>query len=792
MKRGPFFLSVLIGLIIVVLSLCGFINLRARPGIPHQYPPSSILRVDSFDVRNVRDLDFILSRKKVGDPVEVRLKTAGGTQVVQTALVPFYPQPPLIFLLIGGFGFLIGFAIFFLRSEDHRARIFYGATLAFGVAVIISGDLYGIRGPALPFFPGVLFNFAYPLAPALLWRFCRTFSPRREKTWFSFFWALAGVFGVGLNFGFLFSQLRPSFEVYRIVQDWLFLFRWYVAIVCIAAVIDLVRSFRASVSDEVRAQIKWIFFGMTAGLSPFVFLYQIPLAVRGGGGELLSEDVSIVFALLVPVTLAVAILKYRLMHINVVINRSLVYSLLTMFTVGIYLVAVEVLGHVFVRPSFVGADWISLGAAVLAAVVFQPGRKRIQLLVDKTFFRQTLDYRKALLNFNMGTQNIMSPGHLVSEFGVAVAKALPVEKLGVIVRATAEEGPRSILREGMDEKAAEALLLLQTPSGGIWAREEAVQTTQGMDFSKRDLLKNQGLEIVLPLPFGSGPMVGCLALGRKKSGLRFTGEDLELLETLAADLAAGLQRIKLREEIIYERASREKADELNRLKTEFISSVSHELRTPMGSLQSLSELLGSGRVLEEARRERLLQLMAGECSRLSRFIHNVLDFGKIEQETKLYDRRTAAIQPLIREVIDLFRSGVPCEGLVLKAEMTDEPVLLEADHDAVRQALLNLVDNAIKYSEGPKEVTVRLVPGSETVEIQVEDRGIGIEPEDREKIFEAFFRSPSAARHNPQGVGLGLKIVKHIMDAHGGCIGLRSEPGKGTTFSLIFPVRRPS
>jgi two-component system phosphate regulon sensor histidine kinase PhoR len=102
------------------------------------------------------------------------------------------------------------------------------------------------------------------------------------------------------------------------------------------------------------------------------------------------------------------------------------------------------------------------------------------------------------------------------------------------------------------------------------------------------------------------------------------------------------------------------------------------------------------------------------------------------------------------------------------------------------------VDNAIKYSQGRKEITVRLLSGSETVEIQVEDKGIGIEPENRERIFESFFRSPEAVRHNPKGVGLGLKIVKHIMDAHGGRIELRSEPGKGSTFSLIFPARRAS
>jgi len=288
------------------------------------------------------------------------------------------------------------------------------------------------------------------------------------------------------------------------------------------------------------------------------------------------------------------------------------------------------------------------------------------------------------------------------------------------------------------------------------------------------------------------PRTGWLALGRKRSGLRFTADDLELLETLAAELAAGLEKIRLQEEVSYERASREKADELNRLKTEFISSVSHELRTPMTSIQSLSELLRSGKVPDESQRERLLELMSGECGRLSRFIHNVLDFGKIEQEAKLYDPRTAPLQPLIREVIDLFRPGAAGDGPVIRAEMPDEPVLLEADQDAVRQALLNLVDNAIKYSGGRKEVTIRLVPASDSAEIQVEDRGIGIEPRDRERVFEAFFRSPRTAHHNPEGVGLGLKIVKHIMDAHGGRIVLQSEPGRGTTFSLIFPLRRPS
>jgi len=792
---------VAIGLAVVVLSLLGFINMQHRPGIagfrdrsalPKGMSAPAILSVDGVPLQNTRDLDFILSLKAIGDPVTYELRTATGAETVRTRLVRYYEAAPPVFLTIGILAFLIGFVVFFLRSGERQARIFYCATLVFGAAVMISGDLYGAHGGGRSLLPGILFNFAYPLAPALLWRFCRTFTPRREKTWFNYFWAVPVAFGAAFNYGFLYSQLRPSLQVYRVVQDWVFLFRGYMAVVCIAAVVELVRAYRKSVSDTEKAQIKWIFFGSVLGLSPFVFLYQLPQVFGGAGAEVIREDASSVFFILIPACVAIAILRFRLMNINLVINRSLVYSLLTVFMVGVYLLTVEFLRLVFVRTAIVQGNWVSIGAAVLAAVAFQPGRRRIQLLVDKTFFRQRYDYRKAVLNFNVRAQKIMSLEHLASEFTGAVEGALPLERLGVLVYEQAGEGATVLVRTGIEEGAAGALLALQEQPGISWAVEEAVQRTEGLDFSRRSLLKSLKMAVVFPLPFGPVAMAGYLAFGRKKSGQRFTGEDLELLETLAAELTSALRRIRLQEEIVYERASREKADELSLLKTEFISSVSHELRTPMNSLRSLSELLESGKVQDEARRDRLLHLMAGECGRLSRFIHNVLDFGKIEQGTKLYDLRTAPVQPAIREVVDLVRSAAVAEDLDLRAEMPGQDVLLEADQDAVCQALLNLVDNAIKYSQGRKEITVRLLSGSETVEIQVEDKGIGIEPENRERIFESFFRSPEAVRHNPKGVGLGLKIVKHIMDAHGGRIELRSEPGKGSTFSLIFPARRAS
>jgi signal transduction histidine kinase len=318
------------------------------------------------------------------------------------------------------------------------------------------------------------------------------------------------------------------------------------------------------------------------------------------------------------------------------------------------------------------------------------------------------------------------------------------------------------------------------------AKKGAARTEENMDFTQGKILEEMNLEIVIPLSFRSTDLDGLLTIGKKKSGERFTGDDLELLLTMASELALNLERIRLQEEVFEERAEKEKLDELSRLKTEFISSVSHELRTPMSSIRGLAEVLQAGKIKEKGKREELLNLVASESGRLSRFLHNILDFGKIEQQAKAYDFKKIKIQPVIKEVVRLAQYRLESEGFVLKTHLLKKSIFLKIDQDAVKQALTNLIDNAIKYSSEKKEIIIRLVEKGKEVEIQVQDKGIGIPLEEQEKIFEGFYRHEEAIKNNPKGVGLGLKIAKHIMDAHKGKIRVESQPNEGSTFRLIF------
>jgi signal transduction histidine kinase len=256
---------------------------------------------------------------------------------------------------------------------------------------------------------------------------------------------------------------------------------------------------------------------------------------------------------------------------------------------------------------------------------------------------------------------------------------------------------------------------------------------------------------------------------------------------MVRELALNLERIRLQEEVFEERAEREKLDELNRLKTEFVSSVSHELRTPMSSIRGLAEVLQAGKIKDKAKQDELINLVADESSRLSRFLHNILDFGKIEKQTKTYNFQKEEIQSVVKETVKLFLYRSESDEFVLKTNLPENPLFLEMDRDAVKQALTNLIDNAIKYSSEKKDIEIQILGKEKQVEIQVKDQGLGIPPGEKEKIFEGFYRHAEASQHNPKGVGLGLKIVKHIMEAHKGEIKVKSQPNKGSIFSLIFP-----
>jgi signal transduction histidine kinase len=226
--------------------------------------------------------------------------------------------------------------------------------------------------------------------------------------------------------------------------------------------------------------------------------------------------------------------------------------------------------------------------------------------------------------------------------------------------------------------------------------------------------------------------------------------------------------------------------QLNRLRSDFVSGVSHELKTPLTLIRLYTETLLDEEQFRPEERKGFYQIILRESERLTHLIERALDFGRIERREKQYHLAEGNLGPFIAQTIQVYGEYLKRRGFSVETNLAPAVPAVAFDADAVAQAVVNLLDNAAKYSGDSKFVGVRLLAEDSAVVFEVADRGIGIPEEEREKIFQQFYRS--GTRSGKGGYGLGLYLVKHIMDAHGGRVEVKSEVGRGSRFRLVFPA----
>ena len=226
---------------------------------------------------------------------------------------------------------------------------------------------------------------------------------------------------------------------------------------------------------------------------------------------------------------------------------------------------------------------------------------------------------------------------------------------------------------------------------------------------------------------------------------------------------------------------------LAELRSNFVSSVSHDLKTPLALIQLFAETLELGRLKNTDRAQEYYRIINSEARKLTRLINNLLDFSKIEAGLRSYTRKPVNLTELTRQVLESLESQFQHNQFTVTSRLDgDVPVLI--DPEAAVQALENLLSNAMKYSPEHRTISVHVGRVDGYGVVRVHDSGIGIPPRLRRKVFRKFFRIQTDAGSGPQGTGLGLAIVDHVMRGHGGFVRVDSEPGRGSTFTLHFPL----
>ena len=621
----------------------------------------------------------------------------------------------------------------------------------------------------------------------------------------------------------------------------------------IAGQLLLLHTCFAAPSASQRRQARWLLLGIVAGTFPLAILTTIPR----------FWDVSIPYArfsaytlCLIPICYVIAIIRHRLMNIELIINRSVVYTLVSGFALGIYLLSIQGLTMFFHTAA--RSRTVTAISVLIAAVLFAPAKTRIQKLIDRAFDRETYNYRQTLLALSQTLHSILDLEILVDTLLRQVTKAIHTSRGVVMYRVSgyfeseynqeSESNPFS--EEGAQFVPEAAIGVDVLPDGlpltlSTSLLERLQKADKPLDFSDQPLDSDlihvapsesaesfiKFLQSAVWIPFVTRTkenenLVGLLVLGQKSSEEPYTQADLALLGTLAHQGATAIENAMLYAQLSTRTEAMETArqqlmvtyldtyggtipkatsgelvldfnniatalketydqlKQLDTLKSQFLDNVSHELRTPLTHIKGFVDNLldGVGGGLSEKQASYLLRVK-DNCDRLIRLINDLLDLSQIESGKISLQLEPTRLYPILDEAIAGVQPIADRKGIQVNLDCVLDVVAF-VDPDKMGQIITNLLDNAIKYTEDGRYVGVNVTTLSDQMlQLCVEDMGIGISRTELDFIFDRFHR---VADSKSGGIGLGLPIVKNLVELHGGKVWAESQLGKGSRFYLTL------
>lgn len=328
-----------------------------------------------------------------------------------------------------------------------------------------------------------------------------------------------------------------------------------------------------------------------------------------------------------------------------------------------------------------------------------------------------------------------------------------------------------ILSPKIQEVASEDFVI------SIFNRSESYQYNSNKDFFERKVQKEKELWIFPNYNIGislNGETIEELVKRRAVT-------NIVIISVLSLILILGIWLVlrNARKEI-----------QLAQAKSDFVSNVSHELRTPLSLISMFAETLEMNRVSSEEKKKEYYSIISQEANRLGRIVNNILNFSRMEEGRRKFNIENKSVNELVERIYNNYNFHLKNKGFNFDCKVAENLPEIKIDEEAVSEALINLIDNAVKYSDEKKEVHIRTGKDGGYVFIEVADEGIGVAPEEQKKIFNKFYRVSTGLVHNTKGTGLGLTLVKYIMDAHNAEIKIDSKIGNGSKIKLLFPVEQ--
>ena len=747
---------------------------------------------DSVPIPEV--VEFFTDLSSIDARVTVTYQRSGTPHTTTVTLIRYYgPSYPFIIYLVGIVTWSVGVFVLLKRRRDLTASALHWAMVALGVSVMITWGAIS-QEAVWPFVSRTLLFVSYMGVAASFFFFTAMFPRPKAGSVLLKSWLIFGPASV-LVAAILYYHLRAihlvSVNDYVSFQKVYDLFHIAVFVYGGGGILNFVHSYRTAASTEERKKLKWVLWGLCLGPAPFLLLNALPQVFLPSG--LVPEEYTLIFLLLIPFAFAISFIRHRILDIEVVINRTTVYAIvLGVVTTLYYLVVITVASIIGTSTQSLSLE-VSVAAAVLVALLFEPARRSIQGVVDRTFFRVRYNFREAQRRFLEEIKRCLDVQELPDLIVRRTDELIPVERIGFFtlqepghrVRLLAHRNYDMLQTHRVRFEVEKLKTRLQLPIG----LDEKIEPGVPYESADPKVFRRWGMALGFTMASENSEFLGFLVLGEKKSGQRFSVEDVDLLNTVTTHAGLAIERITLQFKLTLEHAEAQRLEELNRLKSDFVSYVSHELRTPLTSIKMFAELLKTGTRKLDKKAQEYVRIIEGESDRLNRMINNILDSARIDRGVKEFIFIDVDLRKITGDVLKSMRYQLEKHRFRVEFKTSKRPLPIHADPDAVAQALINLVSNAIKYSTKKKYLKIALSRNSEWTFCRVVDRGSGISEEVLPHLFEKFYRDPSHSLR-VQGVGLGLPLVKHIMEVHGGKVEVESEIGKGSSFTLCFPLEK--
>jgi len=749
-----------------------------------------ILSINDLKLNGREEVELLLDGKKIGELVELKLSYNGRIFYKRIALINYYQNfDVILYALTGLLFFIIGVFVLYKCAEMKSARIFHWASICTAIVIMMTPGNYSIDFYGMGFVIKFLFIFGYCLVPSIFVHFTYVFPNDEQKKYkpTSIFYGISLLLAAGLSTIFILTVTGSSSYWINNYIRYFNIFRIFVIASILFAIFNFVSTYKRTEIEVEKKKLKWILYGFVIGPGTYLIFWVLPHLFFGQG--LLPEGFVIILFTAVPITFTIAIVRYHLMNIDLIINRSVVYAFVIACLLAVYAITLTFITIILNQP--LTDRFSSIAAGIFVALLFQPLKIQVQKFVDKIFFRVQYDFRLAINQFFEEIKEINTIQSLAEKIIERTDKLIPVKKIGFFllkpdnrIKLIAHKYFDLLIGRSIRFEAEKLKTNLSLPV----AVESKIESGIKIELADTKVFNRWGMCLVFPLKSAEGQIYAFIVLGEKKSGRKFAAEDVDLLNTVASRAAATFERIKLQEELIREHLESERLDELNKLKSFFVSRVSHDFKNPLTSIKIFSELLQGNKNLSEQTKKEYLKVIEGESDKLAILINNVLDFSKIEKDAKVYCFERTDLNEIVEDVLRSLQYQIKMNNFKIELDLCMNCGKIDADKIAVEEAIVNLMTNAIKYSKEIKKIRIITSANDKYISVAIEDQGIGISGEELKNIFEPFFRSKYKEAKKVSGTGLGLAIVKHIMDAHNGSIDVKSELNKGSCFTLNFPL----